>query len=193
MLGTDMAEAKEYTTTPPRGRPAIVLEPMGPRHLGAIADLVSDPEVLRFTRVPDHPDPDFAQRWIERYVAGRRDGSCEGFAAVGAGGAFLGLALAPHIDREAREAELGYIVATAARGRGVATAILAALTEWAFAEADVLRAYLMIDVANGASERVARRCGYAHEGVLRSVHVKADRRADMGLWSRLPSDPPATA
>ena len=101
---------------------------MGPRHLGAIADLVSDPEVLRFTRVPDHPDPDFARRWIERYAAGRRDGSCEGFAAVGESGAFLGLALAPHIDREAREAELGYIVATAARGRGVATANLAALT-----------------------------------------------------------------
>ena len=98
--------------------------------------------------------------------------SREGFAAVGAGGAFLGLALAPHIDREAREAELGYIVVTSARGRGVATAMLAALTEWAFAEADVLRAYLMIDVANGASERVARRCGYVREGVLRSVHVK---------------------
>jgi RimJ/RimL family protein N-acetyltransferase len=183
-----MAEAKEYTTPAHDAGPALVLEPLGPRHLRAIADLVGDPEVLRFTRVPDHPDADFPQRWIARYQDGRRDGTCEGFAAIGPDGAFLGLALAPHIDQDAREAELGYIVPTAARGRGVATAMLDRLTAWAFGEAAVLRAYLMIDVANAASERVAQRCGYVREGVLRSVHVKEGRRADMGIWSQLPTD-----
>ena len=93
------------------------------------------------------------------------------------------------IDAEAREAELGYITAHDARGRGVATAMLAALTRWALAERDLLRVTLLIDVANPASSRVAERCGYRREGVLRSVHVKQGRRADLELWSRLPSDP----
>jgi len=31
--------------------------------------------------------------------------------------------------------------------------------------------------------------GLALEGVLRSVHLKQDRRSDNVLWSRLPSDP----
>ena len=49
--------------------------------------------------------------------------------------------------------------------------------------------HLLIDTANVASERVAERCGYVLEGVLRSVHLKQDRRIDVMLWSRLPSDP----
>ena len=49
----------------------------------------------------------------------RETGAKEAFAIVGNDGAFLGLALAPEIDAEAAEAELGYIVASHARcGRG---------------------------------------------------------------------------
>jgi RimJ/RimL family protein N-acetyltransferase len=165
------------------------LEPLSARHLDDMAALARDPEVLRFTRVPEPPPPSFAGGWLARYEAGRRDGTAEGFAAVDEQGTFLGLALAPEIDVEGRELELGYIVAPAARGRGVATAILRRLTEWAFAEAGAMRAYLLIDTGNVASRRVAERCGYVQEGVLRSVHLKQDRRVDLTLWSRLPTDP----
>ena len=167
----------------------VRLEPLGPRHLDDLDALARDPAVLRFTRVPEPVPPGFARGWLGRYEAGRRDGTAEGFAAVGADGTFLGLALAPEIDVEGRELEIGYIVAPAARGRGVATAMLRQLTRWAFDEAGALRAYLLIETGNVASLRVAARCGYVHEGVLRSMHVKQDRRADLSIWSRLPSDP----
>jgi RimJ/RimL family protein N-acetyltransferase len=165
------------------------LEPLSARHLDDLDALARDPEVLRFTRVPEPVPPGFARNWLARYEAGRRDGTAEGFAAVDGDGAFLGLALAPDIDVEGRQLELGYIVAPSARGRGVATAILRKLTRWAFTEAGALRAYLLIETSNAASRRVAERCGYIQEGVLRSVHLKQDRRADLTLWSRLPSDP----
>jgi RimJ/RimL family protein N-acetyltransferase len=165
------------------------LEPLSARHLDDLDTLSRDPEVLRFTRVPEPPPPGFARNWLARYEAGRRDGTAEGFAAVDADGTFLGLALAPDIDPEGRQLELGYIVAAPARGRGVATAMLRKLTDWAFAEAGALRAYLLIETGNAASLRVAERCGYVQEGVLRSLHLKQDRRADVTLWSRLPSDP----
>ena len=165
------------------------LEPLGERHLDGIAELVADPEVLRFTRVPEPPPPGFARDWLARYEPGSGDGTRAGFAAVDAGGAFLGLALAPEIDAEAREVELGYIVAPAARGRGVATAMLRELTRWAFAEMGALRAYLLIDTGNVASQRVAERSGYVLEGVLRSMYLKQGRRSDQMIWSRLPSDP----
>ena len=163
-------------------------------HLAHVEALLDDPEILRFTRVPEPPPAGFAESWLNRYEEARRDGTREGFAAFDRGDAFVGLGLVPRIDREAREVELGYIVAPAARGRGVATEILRQLTRWAFAEAGAARIYLMIDVENPASERVAERCGYVREGVLRSAHVKQGKRADVGLWSRLPSDPePATS
>jgi RimJ/RimL family protein N-acetyltransferase len=169
--------------------PTVRLELLGEAHLAAIDALVEDPDVLRFTRVPDPPPPGFARTWLARYESGRREGTCEGFAAVGEDGAFLGLALAPGLDRDAAEAELGYVVAPAARGRGVAAELLRQLTEWAFTERGMLRLVLLIDVTNGASERVAERCGYVREGVQRSAHLKQGRRGDIGVWSRLAGDP----
>jgi RimJ/RimL family protein N-acetyltransferase len=168
---------------------AIRLDPLGEQHLDGLAALVDDPDVLRFTRIPVPAPPDFPGRWLARYEQGRDDGSCGGFAVADAEtGAFLGLALAPTIDCEGRTAELGYIVAPGARGRGVATEALSLLTDWGLSELGALRLELIIDVANAASKRVAARCGYEREGVLRSVHVKQGLRADVEMWSRLADD-----
>lgn len=95
----------------------------------------------------------------------------------------------PDIDRAGAEAELGYIVARHARGHGVGGEILRLLTEWAFDELEAQRLILIIDVANHASQRIAERGGYQREGVMRSIPLKAGRRIDAALWSRLPTDP----
>ena len=168
---------------------AVSLRPLAEEHLDAVGGLLDDPDVLRFTRLPVPPPPGYEREWLDRYEVGRRDGTREAFAAVDDDGSFLGLALAVDIDREAREVELGYFVAPAARGRGVATAMLDELTRWAFAELDALRITLIIDVENRASARVAERCGYVLEGVMRSSYLKDDVRIDAAVWSRLPSDP----
>jgi RimJ/RimL family protein N-acetyltransferase len=168
--------------------PEVVLEPLHERHLAAVAELVRDPDVLRFTRVPEPAPPGFPRAWLAMYEHGRRGGTREGFAAVAPDGEFLGLALAPDIDRAAGEVELGYIVAPAARGRGVATEILDRLTRWALDEISAQRIYLIVDVENPASERVAEHCGYVREGVMRSIHLKGGQRIDAALWSLLPSD-----
>ena len=164
------------------------LVPLAAGHLDAMDALVRDPDVLRFTRVPEPAPPGFARDWLDRYLAGRADGSRIGFAVEDDAGAFLGLALAPSIDAEAGEVELGYIVAPDARGRGVATALLRELTRWALDELRAQRIVLLIDAENAGSLRVAERCGYVREGVMRSAWVKQDRRADQEIWSRLPSD-----
>lgn len=166
----------------------VRLERLDERWLDDVAKLVADPEVRRFTRIPEPPPDGFARTWISAYDSGRRDGTRDGFAALDGEGRFVGLGLAPDIHRAAGELELGYIVARAARGRGVATQILDLLTRWAFEELRAERIILIIDVENGASARVAERCGYQREGVMRSIHVKQDQRVDAGLWSRLPSD-----
>jgi RimJ/RimL family protein N-acetyltransferase len=165
-----------------------VLVPLSEEHLAAVEAMLDDPDNLRFTRIPEPVPSGFARTWLERYEEARGDGSREAFAIVGDGGEFLGLALAPRIDREARTAELGYVVAPAARGRGVATEALRQLTEWAFEELGMLRLELMINVENDGSKKVAERCGYAREGVLRSLHFKQDRWEDTEIWSRLATD-----
>jgi RimJ/RimL family protein N-acetyltransferase len=168
---------------------AVSLRPLAAEHLDAVTALFDDPNVLRFTRLPVPPPPGYARQWLERYEAGRLDGTREAFAALDDDARFVGLALAVDIDREGREVELGYITAPAARGRGIATAMLDSLTRWAFDELGALRVTLIIDVENRASSRVAKRCGYVLEGVMRSSYLKDDVRVDAGLWSRLPTDP----
>ena len=164
------------------------LELFREEHLGAMAALLADPEVLRFTLLPVPVPDDFLPAWYGRYEQGRRDGTRELFAIV-EDGEFLGTAMAPAIEAEARTLELGYMVAPAARGRGVATQALRELTEWAFATHDALRLELRISVDNAASKRVAERAGYVREGVLRSVYFKQGLREDLEIWSRLPGDP----
>jgi RimJ/RimL family protein N-acetyltransferase len=169
--------------------PDVTLELLEKRHLELLAALLDDPAVLRFTRVPE-PVPDgFIEHWFDVYRRGRADGTKEAFVAVHGTGEVLGIAVAPRIDRASRTAELGYVIAPAARGRGVAQAALRQLTEWAFGELGILRAELLISTENPASRRVAERCGYVHEGTLRSLHFKQDQREDTEIWSRLPSDP----
>ena len=168
------------------------LRPLAASDVDDVDELIQDPDTLRFTRVPEPPPEGFAKQWYARYEQGRETSSREAFAIVDDDGGFLGLALAPTIDAEAAEAELGYMVAAHARGRGVASEALRQLTDWAFEQRGIQRAYLLIDVDNPASGKVAERAGYRLEGVMRSTYLKQGRRGDTQLWSRLPHDPPIT-
>jgi len=166
----------------------IRLVPLGPQHLPAVTELVQDPLSLRHTRIPEPPPPGFAEEWYARYETARGDGTREAFAIEDETGSFLGVALAPEIDRATRTVELGYMVAPEARGRGVATEALRLSTEWALSELGAERIELVIAVDNERSKLVAERCGYVCEGVLRSVFLKQGVRRDMEIWSRLPTD-----
>ena len=168
----------------------VRLELLNETHVAAVDAMLSDHDVLRFTRVPVPTPEGFAREWLMLYEAGRREGTREGFAAFDGEGRFVGVALAFDIDRAEGELELGYMVAPEARGRGFGTAILRALTDWAFADGGAARIRLIIDVENPASLRVAERAGYVREGVLRSLYFKNGARIDAVLMSCLPSDPP---
>jgi RimJ/RimL family protein N-acetyltransferase len=169
----------------------VRLVPFGAEHLDAFAPMAEDPDALRFTRFPNPPEPGFPARWLARYDEGRRTGAKEAFAILGPAGddTFYGVALAVAIDPEADEAELGYLTTPAARGRGVATAALRRLTDWAFDERGLKRVTLLIDDDNKGSERVAQKAGYAREGLMRGMFLKPGRRGDMLLYAKLASDP----
>ncbi|MEU9833772.1 GNAT family N-acetyltransferase [Streptosporangium sp. NPDC048047] len=85
-------------------------------------------------------------------------------------------------------AEVGYLIAPWARGRGVATAATRALTERAFAHG-VARVELLADVENLASQRVAMAAGFGREGVRRAAEPRRDgTRGDLAAFARLATD-----
>jgi RimJ/RimL family protein N-acetyltransferase len=164
----------------------VRLEPIDERFVPDFDALTADPDVIRFTRVPANRADGFAAMWVGTYVQAWKDGSRAGFAIVDeSDNAFLGMAALVQLSRDMAEGELGYIVAPAARGRGVAGRAIKLLAEWAFSEVGLERLEAWIDVANEPSKRVAERVGFTFEGIRRSVHFKDDLRADMAVYSLL--------
>ena len=94
------------------------------------------------------------------------------------------------INPDQRDAEIGYRVVPAARGRGIATEAVTAATAWAFENLDLVRIELAHAVDNAASCLVAIRSGYQLEGTMRQSYVYGDgNRYDEHLHARLIGDP----
>ena len=122
-------------------------------------------------------------------MSGHVDGTRDGYAIVDAEtGDFLGIAGLVAVERDANQAEIGYVVAREARGRGIATRALRLVTDYALGDVGLERVQLLINADNEASIAVAGRCGYHREGVFRSLYMKPGRRADMVVYARLPGD-----
>jgi RimJ/RimL family protein N-acetyltransferase len=85
-------------------------------------------------------------------------------------------------------AAVGYWLSPTARGRGAATQAVRLLAGWAFTELGLARLELTCGPDNESSQRVAERCGFTREGLLRShVPFKAGRR-DSVIFGLLPGE-----
>ncbi len=74
---------------------------------------------------------------------------------------------------------------TPARGRGVATRALRAITDWMFTHVGLHRVYLEHSTRNEASCRVAAGAGFLAEGTKRSAGLHLDGWHDMHLYARV--------
>ena len=68
-------------------------------------------------------------------------------------------------------------------GKGYATEALGLLTEYLFSTKLMDRLQLTIHPDNLASQRVAEKCGYTREGVMRSLGFIDGRFHDIEMWS----------
>jgi RimJ/RimL family protein N-acetyltransferase len=92
-----------------------------------------------------------------------------------------------HFDATRDVVEIGYWLFVEARGRGVATRVVRALAEHAFASG-ILRVEAHVRLANTASERVLERLGFEREGVKRRLLRHDGRRVDATLFALLAAD-----
>lgn len=86
------------------------------------------------------------------------------------------------------KAGVGYWMVPEARGRGMCTAAVAAVSDWAFRDAGSHRLSLEHSTANPASCRVAEKARFTVEGVGRGAARHADGWHDMCMHSRLVTD-----
>jgi RimJ/RimL family protein N-acetyltransferase len=152
--------------------------------------MLLDPESVLWNPAAGVVDVPTARDWCAR-LADWSDGDHATFSVLDADSGRLLATVSLHkVDRDQSIAEMGYRVGAWARGRGVATTSVRAVTDWAFARLGLHRVQLYHAVANEASCRVAVKAGYVNEGTLRSAAVYGDGvRYDEHLHGRLAEDP----
>lgn len=97
-----------------------------------------------------------------------------------------GIGLKPGLDVEARTFEIGYWIAEAAWGRGVATEVVRAFSKWAFENIPGLgRLEAGVFAPNEASARVLTKAGYTFEGVRRKAVEKKGVVMDVKMFALL--------
>ena len=85
-------------------------------------------------------------------------------------------------------ASVGYWLAAEARGRGVATHAVRLLAAWGFAALGIARLELTCAPDNPASQRVAERCGFTREALLRSHLPFKGGLRDTVMYGLLPGE-----
>jgi RimJ/RimL family protein N-acetyltransferase len=156
--------------------------------LPALVEIVSDPEIPRWTRIPDAYGDSDAREWYEVQGRGRDEGRILNLMIVDGGDRLLGACGIVEVDWTEGRAELGYWLAREARGRGVMTRAIPLLVSWIFESLPIERVQLGIEPANAASRALAERTGFTFEGVLRSWFVNKGKRRDVAMYSLLRTD-----
>jgi RimJ/RimL family protein N-acetyltransferase len=168
----------------------VLLRPWREDDADATWAALRDPEILLW-----NSSGSASREAVARFLRARADwsgGDHASWAVVDPGtDELLGSVSLHSIDREQGDAEIGYWTVPAARGRGVAPAVVDAVCRWAFAALPIDRIELCHAVENRGSGRVAEKAGFTLEGRLRRSYRYGDGiRHDELLWARLSDDPP---
>ena len=155
-----------WPADPPRAG-EVLLRPFRDSDAACAQELGRDPYVPLVGTLPPDPTAEQALDWVRRQQQRWAEGTGFSFAvadartdeALGAAGLWLR-------ELEHGRASAGYAVRPSARGRGVGTAALRALTRFAWTLDGLERVELRIEPWNTASVRVADGAGYRFARVL---------------------------
>ncbi|NDZ73283.1 GNAT family N-acetyltransferase [Streptomyces sp. SID10362] len=165
----------------------LLLRPWEEADVPAFLSAYQDDEIRRWHTRRPATEPQ-VREWFDAY---RQDWKYErgGHWAITRDGVeVIGRIALCGLDFDDGTAGAAYWVLPAARGAGVASLSLMALTTWALDEIGFHRLELDHSTRNPASCRVATKSGYLLEGTKRSAAVHDDGRHDMHLHARVRDD-----
>ena len=166
--------------------PLLLARPWRTDDTPAVFAAFSDADIQRW-HFRRHDSLDESRAWIDQLHAGWREERLAGWAVVDAPtDEVLGRVALTMVPKDGY-GEISYWVLPTARGRGVATRAVVAVTRWAHAFG-LHRVELQHSTRNERSGRVAAAAGFTREGVRRGSNLHDDGWHDMQLWSHLATD-----
>ena len=162
------------------------------RDVSAIVAACQDPEIARWSPVIASPyGENDALEWLGGQQPPRLAGRALELAVTnGQSGEVLGAVALSNVDLSQLRSGVGYWLAPEARGHGYATAAVRAVARWAFDYLGLGRLEIVTHPDNVASQRVAERCGFVREGLLRSHMLirSTGQRRDSLVYGLLPGE-----
>ncbi|MET7945838.1 GNAT family N-acetyltransferase [Micromonospora sp. NPDC005324] len=164
------------------------LRPMEEQDLDAVVQTSQDPETIRWTTVPDPYERADAQGFqaYGRDAWARGDAAC--FVIADPDDRYAGtleLRLSP---ADPLVADVGFVTAPTARGRGYLPAALVAVSAWGFSTLGLARIEWKANVGNTASRRAAEKAGFLIEGTARGGVQHRGERVDVWVGALLAKD-----
>jgi RimJ/RimL family protein N-acetyltransferase len=172
----------DLTTEVVRGE-RLLLRPMRADDVDAIVRAFADADNQRWlTAAPSPYTREDAVRFVTDIAPAGRAAGTDLTCAVESGGEFVGACGLHSLTTGRLGPEIGYWIASWARGRGYAAEAARAAADWALAHG-APRAHLFTDVGNVRSQAVARRAGFSEEGLVRDcLEYRDGSRADAFLF-----------
>jgi [ribosomal protein S5]-alanine N-acetyltransferase len=169
---------------PPLTDDVVTLRGWRDTDTGALTAMMDEAEIARWTRAPSPYLERHAIEWLATHSTLMRRRTELPLAIVDAASGELVGSIALRFPEDGR-GEFGYLVAAAARRRGVAERALRLYSGWAFDELDVERLEVLVQPDNETSLALAERVGFRREGLLRSYTAVRGRRVDMVVLGML--------
>ncbi|GAA0958342.1 GNAT family N-acetyltransferase [Frigoribacterium faeni] len=139
--------------------------------IDAIVESCQDPELQRFTTVPTPYDRSDAEFFLARIVDHGWSTGREytwGLRAPGSS------ELVGMVSLRFGDHDIGFWTSPAARGRGLMSAAVRLVADWAFEQGDVAQIYWEGYLDNDGSAAVARSTGFTYTGVGEGLHPGRD-------------------
>jgi len=167
----------------------FVLRIERPEDAAAIAQaFLDDPHLAVDWGVDEAPDEAAALAQIERARSLWEEGEGRHFAIADPDDALIGGVNFHRIEPGHRRAEVGFWLATGARGRGIGPRAVEAACRWAFERYDLDRIEMTTLPDNASALRLAEKVGFVREGLLRKRNFERGARVDIVMLGLLRRD-----
>ncbi len=159
--------------------PRLALRQLSAADTADIFAIFSDPDVMRYWDHGPMTKPSDAADYIEQIQDGlRRRELFQWGTSEKSDGRIVGTCTLLHVSHTHQRGEIGFALARAHWGRGIAMEAVSALLAFAFGELQLHRLEADVDPRNDRSLRLLERLGFHREGNLRERYFVDGERQD---------------